>query len=177
MKKIVLVSGLIATVIIVGISGLMLLTAGDDSSHQHSEWLGYLVMILGLSMIFVGIKQYRDQYLGGVIKFTKGLQVGLLITLVATTGYVLAWEAYMQSADSNYMDSYKQSYIEQLQSSGEPAAVIEQKITEMEELAEKYNNPIFRMGFTALEIFPVGLIISLLSALLLRNSKLLPKHA
>lgn len=176
MKKIVLVSGLIASAVIVGISALMLMLAGDESSHQYSEWLGYLVMILGLSMIFVGMKQYRDQYLGGVIKFSKGLQVGLLITLIATLCYVLAWEAYMQSSDSSFMEDYKQSYIEKVQNSGESAAVIKEKITKMENMARRYENPIFRMGITALEIFPVGLIISLLSALLLRNRKILPKH-
>ncbi len=176
MKKIVLVSGLLASIVIVSISGLMLLLAGDESSHQYSEWLGYLVMILGLSMIFVGIKQYRDQHSGGVIKFSKGMQVGLLITLVATVCYVLAWEVYMQSADSNFMEDYKQTYIENLQSSGEAPEIIAKKINDMELMAEKYNNPVFRMGITALEIFPVGLIISILSAMLLRNRKILPRH-
>lgn len=174
MKKIVLVSGIIASIIIVATSSLMLWLAGDQASHASSEWLGYLVMILGLSMIFVGIKQYRDKHLGGVIGFGKGFQVGILITLVATVIYVGTWETYMQTADSNFMDTYKQSYIENLQNSGKPKAEIIEKIAEMENMAEKYKNPVYRMAITALEIFPVGLLITLISALILRNRKVLP---
>jgi len=173
MKKIVLISGLIASLIIVGISSLMLWIGGDESSHTYSEWLGYLVMILGLSMIFIGIKQYRDHHLGGVIKFLKGFQVGILITLVATIIYVGAWEFYMQSSDGNFIENYKQNYIETLQKSGKPQQEIAVKIAEMESMSEKYNNPIFRMAITALEIFPVGFIITLISALILRNRRVL----
>ena len=37
--------------------------------HGHSLWFGYLVMLVGLSMIFVGTKRYRDVECGGVIRF------------------------------------------------------------------------------------------------------------
>ena len=44
----------------------------------------------------------------------------------------------------------------------------------MERLREQYANPVFRLPITFLEIFPVGLLITLVSAGLLRNSELLP---
>jgi hypothetical protein len=44
----------------------------------------------------------------------------------------------------------------------------------MAEFREQYSNPFFRMPITFIEIFPVGILVSLISALLLRNSRFLP---
>ena len=54
-------------------------------------------MVIALSMIFFGIKSYRDNYQNGAIGFWKGFQVGLLITLIASLMYALTWETYMQA--------------------------------------------------------------------------------
>ena len=44
----------------------------------------------------------------------------------------------------------------------------------MQEFADMYANPIFRIPMTFTEIFPVGVLVSLVSALLLRNSRVFP---
>ncbi len=43
-------------------------------------------------------------------------------------------------------------------------------------MAESYRNPLFRIPMTFIEIFPVGLLVALISAALLRNPKLLPDN-
>ena len=37
-----------------------------------------------------------------------------------------------------------------------------------------YANPLYRLPITFVEIFPIGVLISLISAVLLRNSRFLP---
>lgn len=41
-------------------------------------------------------------------------------------------------------------------------------------MKERYANPLFRMAMTASEILPVGVVISLISAAILRNPAVLP---
>ena len=67
MKRIILVYGLIAGLIV---TASMLVAIG---SGVHSIVLGYLSMLVALSMVFVGIKRYRDEQLGGVIRFWPAL--------------------------------------------------------------------------------------------------------
>ncbi len=175
MKKIVLIYGLIAGAIILGVSYLVFVVLGDQFSHLQNEFFGYLVMVVGLSMIFVGVKQYRDKYLGGVIKFGKAFLVGFYIALVASTIYVANWEVYMQTAGSeDFITSYQNSMIEKMRENGATEAEINAQIEQNEYYADMYNNTFFRILITYSEILPAGLIISLLSAALLKNAGLLP---
>lgn len=172
MARIVLVYGLISGLIIVaGVIGTIII--GGDRPHGN-VWLGYLIMLLGMSAIFMGVKQYRDQHRGGVIKFLPALGVGLAIALVASLGYVLVWEGYLAATDYAFMDQYIAATLEQRRAegvSGEAYARIEAK---MRDMAESYRSPLFRLPITFSEIFPVGLLVSIVSAVLLRNSRFLP---
>ena len=47
----------------------------------------------------------------------------------------------------------------------------------MDGFKEQYAKPLYRMSVTFLEIFPLGLLIALLSAAVLRNSKVLASTA
>ena len=40
-----------------------------------------------------------------------------------------------------------------------------------------YANPLFRLPITFVEMFPIGVLISLVSAAVLRNSRFLPARA
>ena len=89
MNRMILSYGAVSGAVI--IASMMGLTGGSDAGA--SQWFGYLVMILALSVIFLGVKRYRDQELGGVIRFGKAMAVGLGITLVASVVYVATWES------------------------------------------------------------------------------------
>jgi hypothetical protein len=128
-------------------------------------------MIVALSMIFFGVKRYRDRELGGVIKFLPALFMGLAISVVAGVIYVLVWEAYMAGTNHAFFDAYMNSYIEQQKAAGVTGAALEKIISVMK---VQYADPLFRLPMTFMEIFPVGVIISLISAAVLRNSKVLP---
>ena len=173
MKKTVLTYGGIAggaIVIMMFIS--MALLEGDSPNFKRAEVIGYISMIAALSMIFVGIKTYRDKELDGTINFGKAFQVGLMITLVASAIYVIGWMIYTSTGGAaEFMDQYYEYSVNELQNSGASQEVIDQKIAEMEKFKEMYKNPLVQIGITFLEIFPVGLVISLIAAGLLRKKQ------
>jgi hypothetical protein len=175
MGRIAAVYGAIAGSIIIAslIIGLALGADHDD----HNPFIGYLIMIVALSLIFLGVKRYRDRTHGGVIKFGPAFLVGLMIALVAAVFYVGGWEGYMAATDYTFMDGYVAATIEAKKAAGLAGDALAKEVAALNAMAEGYKNPVYRMGITFLEIFPVGLVIALISAALLRNPKVLPAHA
>jgi len=178
MRKVIFTFGLLAGAIV---SVLMLLGTrlweNGAISFDNGELIGYGSMIIALSMIFLGIKSYRDNYRNGTIKFGKGLQVGLLITLIASLMYAATWEIYYQSRPevrASFMDKYAEQYLDKMKEKGAAAAEIEQQTKKMDEMKRMYKNPVIRFGMTLMEIFPVGLIITLISAAVLKRKEVLP---
>ncbi len=174
MKRIILTYGIISGVIIIGSVILGLALGGEESAMSTLEWLGYLIMIVALSVIFVGIKRYRDQELGGVIRFGTAFLLGLGITGVASLIYVGAWEVNLALTDYAFIDQYTTSVIASKTAEGMSEVELQALGSEMEQLKQQYGNLLLRLPMTFLEIFPVGLIVSLVAALVLRNSQVMP---
>lgn len=173
MTNIIFLYGTIAGLIVIGaILGSMV------GMSTHSELIGYTIMIVALSMIFFGVKRYRDRDLGGVIKFVPALLMGLAIAAVAGVIYVAVWEVYMAATNGAFFDSYLNAYIEQQKATGLSGAELNKLISDMNAMKVQYNtNPLFRIAVTFSEIFPVGVIIALISAALLCMPKFLPARA
>lgn len=169
MQRIILIYGAGAglAVILSIIVGLML-SGGAETPHAQ-EWLGYLIMLIALSLIFVGIRRYRDQHLGGVIRFGTAMLVGLGIAAVAGVMYVAVWEIYLAMTDYAFMGEYARGIIAEKQAQGVSGAELQAVTERMETLKTQYANPLFRIPMTFLEIFPVGVLITLISAAILRG--------
>ena len=152
--------------------------AFDLSSHgTGSVFFGYLVMLVALSLIFVGVKRYRDVECGGVVRFGRAFVLGLGMAAVAAAIYALGWEAYLAVSGYDFMAAYTDSIVAGMRAEGASQAAIDAKLAEMREIAISYRNPMFRIPITFIEIFPVGLLVAIISAALLRNPKLLPARA
>jgi hypothetical protein len=179
MINIIFLYGTFAGLIVSGIMLAVIAAAGGSPEMGDNSLLfGYLSMIVALSMIFFGVKRYRDRDLGGVIKFLPAFLMGLAITVVAGVLYVLGWEVYMAATDGSYMKAYMDHYIAGEKAKGLSGAVLDKTIAEMNAMMTAYNtNMAYRMGITFMEIFPVGVIIALISAALLRMPKFLPASA
>jgi len=132
MQKVTLTFGLLAGVIVsVFMVIIMGLCENGIINLDNSDFIGYGSMVIAVSMIFFGIKSYRDNYQNGAIKFGKGLQVGLLITLVASLIYAAAGETYYQinpDTQAALMDKYADHYINKMKENGASPAEIEQKV-------------------------------------------------
>jgi hypothetical protein len=148
--------------------------ASGSSNHTTSLWFGYLVMLVALSLILVGVKRYRDTQCGGVIRFGRAFALGLAIAAVAGLVYALVWETYLQLSGYDFMADYTRSVLNSMRTEGAAPAAVQAKAAEMNAMAESYKNPLFRIPMTFIEIFPVGLLVALISAALLRNPRMLP---
>ena len=158
----------------IAISVLVFSLAFNLPNHSHSLWFGYLVMLVALSLIFVGVKRYRDVECGGVVSFGRAFAIGLGIALVAAVIYALGWELYLAVSGKDFMADYAASILDRMRAEGATPAAIAAKAAEMRAMTEAYRNPLFRLPMTFVEIFPVGLVVTLVSAALLRNPKLFP---
>ena len=143
-----LVYGVIAGIIIFGLSFLVFLSG--LLGHVDNPIYGYLIMVLGLTMIFVGVKRYRDVEKGGVISFGRALALGLGIAFVASALYVGGFEAYYATPTGNRLY---------------------EMIVTME---PSYSSPLYRWAWGFWEILPVDAVVAVVSAALLRNPRLLP---
>ena len=138
--------------------------------------LGYSIMLLGLSMVFLAVKRRRDE-LGGVIRFLPAFGLGLAISLVASLFYVIAWEAAQAVTGIDYIGGYIDSAVAEKRAAGANAAEIARFTAEMTQFKVQYANPLFRVPMTLTEILPVGLLVSLVSAGLLCNARFLPARS
>jgi hypothetical protein len=169
MKRNVLVFGLISGSIVT----LMMLIGTSmmykDPNFQGSMIIGYASMLLAFSFIFVGIKNYRDKYNGGLITFGKAFKIGFYISLIASTMYVLTWLVCYYGFMPDFMERYSDTVINTARSSGATEAEISKKLAEMDTYKEMYKNPLFVILLTYAEILPLGILVSLICSLILKR--------
>jgi len=177
MKKIVLVCGVIAGLIVsaMGVISTAVFCASGD--FEGGMVFGYASMILAFSLVFVGIKSFRDKYNHGVISFGKAFKVGLLITFVASTLYVVTWLINFHFFMPDFYDKYFIRELDQLKASGASAATMAEKTAEMTKMREWAKNEFFVIIMTYVEILPVGLIVTLIAALILKRKNVKPQTA
>lgn len=173
MTRSALVYGIVSGTIII-LSMLLGIVTSGGQGFWSSEMFGYLIMLIALSMIFVGIKRHRDRELGGVIRFLPAFGLGISISAIAGVMYVFIWEMYLFSTDYAFIHEYAAGVIENSKAKGVTGEALDKVMADMEQIKESYASPFYRWPMTFLEIFPVGFLISLVSATLLRNPKILP---
>ncbi len=169
----ILVFGAVAGVL-VAVPMCVMVANSEPGSAGHSQLVGYLTMLVALSLVFVGVKRYRDRALGGVIRFGTALGLGLGISAVAGVVYVIGWEVTLALTDYRFVDSFAAAAVEAKRASGASPAEVAKVAADMATFKLQYMNRWFRMPVTFVEILPVGIIVSLISAALLRNSRFLP---
>jgi|ERR1041384_2983056 protein-S-isoprenylcysteine O-methyltransferase Ste14 len=171
MKKIVLTFGLISGVIM---SALM--TAVIVFAHQtdpgRGMLIGYTIMVLSFLLVFFGIRSYRENVGNGYISFGRALAVGFLIMLISCVCYVITWEVVYHKFMPDFGEKYLAQSIERVRASGKSPQEIESEIENMRSMMQLYNsNILFNIAFTLLEPLPPGLVMTLISALILRKRR------
>ena len=172
MKRIVWKNGLIAGGIVIAMFAitLPLCLNGVIDFDSDGAILGYTSMVLAFLFVFFGIRAYREE-IGGTIGFGKAFQVGILITLVASAIYVVSWEIVYWGFIPDFLDQYNAHALAKLRAAGATEAALREAQAKMAQLAKLYANPLFNIGFTFLEVFPVGLVVTLVSAAILRRKQ------
>jgi hypothetical protein len=170
-----IVAGLIVAVPMVW--RMLSIEKGDSHDPLGGMLVGYLTMLVALTAVFLGIKHYRDKVLGGAIRFLPALGLGLAISTVACVLYCIGWEISMAYSDFDFTAFYTNYMIESARAKGATPEQLAQAVAEARQFAESYRNPLVRVPMTFIEMFPVGVLVSLVSAAILRNSRVLPARA
>jgi hypothetical protein len=168
MKKTVLTFGLISGLIMSVLMGCSLLVA-DKIGSSHSLVLGYTIMVASFLLIYFGIRSYRDNTLAGQISFGRAFACGILITLISSVCYVVMWEVLYFNFMPHFMDGYFAAQIHKVQSAGLDPVTTAAQVAAIQHSQQLYQNPLVNMAYTFMEPLPVGLLITLISAALLRR--------
>lgn len=145
-------------------------SSNNTDGGRGNMIIGFSAMAVAFSFIFVGIKNYRDKQNDGAITFGKGFLLGLMISLIASTIYVITWAVEFHFFMPDFMDKYSALQVKQLHSSGISGTALDNAIKSIESESYNYkNNPFFFTMYTYMEILPVGILITLISALILRR--------
>ena len=166
MKKTILTFGLISGAIA---SVLMIATVPFATHGSGSVVIGYTSIVLSFLLVFFGIRAYRDNEGKGQISFGKAFAVGISIAVISCLCYVITWEVLYFNFFPDFADKYAVHVIEKAKASGASDAAVQAKIQEMNKFKEQYKNPFFNVAMTFIEPFPVGLVITLISAGILRK--------
>ena len=169
MKKVVINYGLISGAIVSALMGISVYLCDRNPEMKHSYVLGYGSMLLSFTMIFMGIKAYRDKYNGGIVSFGAAFKVGLYIALISSTMYVAVWALEYNFLYPDFMEKYATSVINDLKATGATQAKIDDKAKKMASMREWYKNPILFVLLTYAEILPLGLVVSLVCGLILKK--------
>ena len=174
MLRSILKYGLISGLVVGGFEIVTVVTFAGMPPLKYGMLIGYTTMLIALSAVFVGIKQHRDVDRGGVIGFWRGFGVGLGISFIAGIFYVAAWEIVQAMTHMDFAGDYARAIINDEKAKGASAQALAKLSADMETFRRQYADPLFRLPMTFVEIFPVGVLVSLVSAGLLRNSRFLP---
>lgn len=137
----------------------------SNAEFKSNDVLGYIVMLVIFSLIFFGIRSYRNKELDGIISFGQAFKVGFFISLVASTLYVVLWLFYYYLFVPEFIDVYTEHVLFQCNGEEEIAA----KTEEMKNFKEMYKNPLFVIMITYFEVLPLGIVVSLISAFILKK--------
>ena len=164
MKKTVLTFGLISGAIMTAMMFGTLPFTNSAWLQAHSMVIGYTTMVLSFMLVFFGIRSYRENIGGGTITFGRAFAVGILITLISSVLYVVAWEI-MYFGVPSFGERFMTMCVAHIKSSGASPEAIQTELNQLKYL----DNPFLNAALTFTEPFPVGLIITLISALILRK--------
>jgi hypothetical protein len=180
MRKNIIIYGLIAGVVV---SILMLFTLNYIShcegnvDYGTSMLIGYASMLIAFSLVFVGIRNYRDKYNGGVISFGKAFKIGTMIVLIASTIYVVAWLIDYFFFIPDFAEKYSAQMLAELKASGASQVEIDKETKEMANFVRMFKNPFFNAMMAYIEILPVGFIVTLISSLILKRKTAKNRYA
>jgi hypothetical protein len=170
MKKTVWTFGLISGALL---AVMMLITIPfvDTIGSDRGEILGYTTMVLSFLLVYFGIRSYRDNVGGGSVSFGRAFAIGALITVIASLCYVATWELLYFKLQPSYAVKMTAASVEKAKQGGGSPEEIQRRVADTQRFMEMYQNPLINSAMTFIEPLPVGLLIALVSAGVLRRKR------
>jgi hypothetical protein len=164
----------IAAGLLVGVPISARIVTGHSGHGAIDMAITYLMMLVALSLVFVAMKRQRDEEGGGVIRFWPAFGFGLAISFVASIAYVAAFETAVAITHYDFIGPYADAQIAEKRAAGAGGRELADFVASMDELKRQFADPLFRLPMIFLEIFPVGILVSLVCAALLRKPGFMP---
>jgi hypothetical protein len=141
----------------------------EKNGFDNGLIYGYTAIVISFLFVFFGVRAYRQSLDGAPLTFTTAFGVGIMITLISCVFYVASWMVMSNTVMTDFVEKYSTYSMETLRASGATQAALDAKATELAQFKTMYANPLWVMAFTFLEPFPVGLLVTLVTALTLRR--------
>lgn len=171
MKKTVLTFGIISGVVIAVLMSITTVFA-DRIGFDRAVIVGYTSMLVAFLLVFFGIKSYRDNVGDGQISFGRAFTVGILITLITCVFYVVSWEIIYYTFLPDFADKYGNHLVEQARAAGATPEQIAKQLEEVKQMKALLDNPLLGPAVIFIsEPLPVGLVMTLISAAILRKRR------
>ena len=154
-----ILGGIIASIVMASMVFYMKANPGQEPNAI----IGFISMLLAFIFVILGIKQEREIN-NSTITFGKAFLTGLGISFVISTIYVLVWLVIYYNFFPDFMDKYSEMVLKNTNPEN-----LATKITEMNQMAAWYKNPLMIIALTYMEIFPIGIVVSLIGALILKK--------
>jgi len=166
MKKLILIFGLIIGAILAANAVMHMNMMYSNPDYKGNDVLGYTTLVVVFSLIYFGVRNYRNNYLDGSISFLQALKTGAMICFVASTVYVIVGLCYYYLFAPDFIDVFADYMIR-----NSAPEDIEATTAQMASFKEMYKNPLFTVLMTYMEVLPIGMIVALFSAFIVKKSK------
>ena len=147
----------------------------NPDNFAMGEVIGYSVMFISMLPVFLGTRAYRNRFFTDApFTFGKGLTSGLLITIISSfifyLGNVLVYEVIAPGFLEEFGVHYKQYMLEAATNNAEREAIA----AEFDSMSGMMSNSYLYGLIMASSVLMMGIVISLVSALILRRNEIAP---
>lgn len=163
MNKIILKYGIFGGMAASLVMSCIALYMKSNPQETVNMFIGMFTMILAYTFIVLGIIKLRNEN-NGILTFGKAFLCGVGIVFIAATIYVLTWLIIYYNFFPNFMDHYSDLALKET-----PPEELVAKKAELEAYKDMYKTPIGVILLTYMEMFPIGVIFSLICALILKK--------
>ena len=157
------ISGLVSTTLMLATFPFL------ERIGDYGAYVGYTGILISFLFVYFGVRAYRDSQPGRPLTFAAAFNVGLLITLISCVFYVATWLVMYYQFMPDFADKYAARIVEGLRAKGAPQTQIDEAIKQGVQLKALLANPFMNAAMTFTEPFPVGLLVTLVSAATLRR--------
>jgi hypothetical protein len=169
MTKIVLTFGLLSGAV-AAVMMFLTLPFAERIGFDRAVYVGYTTIVISMLFVYFGVRSYRDNVLGGRMNFSKAFTAGMLITLISSACYVAAWLVMYYGFMPDFANQYADYLVEQARTQGATQAQIDTAIKQGEQARQWLANPLINAAVSFTEPLPVGVIVTLISAAVLKKT-------
>lgn len=133
------------------------------ADNRSIQWINYLVEVI---LIVIGVKNYRDQHLGGYISYGKALGTGFLIGLVGMIIGLIYFYIFVNYIDTDFIPHLLEKSQEEMSNRG----MSDEQIEVAMKYQQKFMTPVWMIVFASLAGALMNLIFSAIIAIFLKKN-------